>query len=295
MPIKKASDIFGDITVYPPRDGKQRVEIYVRLPRQVDNGMQVGVAIDGSGSMQSAFAAHIPKWARNPGDNAMEPIVRRICREACQVSSDGKVLSIYWAVGAGGKEIEVIGKLDEKAIEDMSVEGPSNNRWGSGTLLLPPLNHFLSEFVTAPWAVLLLITDGVIGDLEDVIARSIEVGHEVVDGKRGKCKFIIVGFGDEVDDKQIERLDNMFNGTELEGRVDLWDGKLAETMQELSEIWDEVDFGIKLPGNARITDDSGNEVMYYLDGIPQRMEFQILEGTKSVTLEIAGQRIVQPL
>ena len=285
----------GDITVYPARDGKQRVEIYIRLPRQVDNGMQVGVAIDASGSMQSVFAAHIPALFRRPGDNAMEPIVRRICTEACQVSGDGTAHYIYWAVGPGGKEIEVIGKLDEKTVETMPVEGPSNNRWGSGTLLLPPLNHFLEEFASAPWTVLLLITDGVIGDLKDVIARCMEVGWEIVNGKRGKCKFIIVGFGEEVDEEQLDILDNMFDGTELEGRVDLWDGKLAETMEQLQEIWDEVDFGIKLPGNARITDDKGNEVVYYFDSIPQRMEFYVSEGAKSLTLEMAGQTIFQPL
>ncbi|MFM7220268.1 MAG: hypothetical protein ACKO21_08680, partial [Nodosilinea sp.] len=78
-------------------------------------------------------------------------------------------------------------------------------------------------------------------------------------------------------------------------QLDLWDGKLASEMNELQEIWDEVDFGISIPGNAKITDDSGREVMSYFDRIPQRMEFRVPVGTKSVTVDIVGQTIVQPL
>jgi hypothetical protein len=87
----------------------------------------------------------------------------------------------------------------------------------------------------------------------------------------------------------------MFNGTLFEDKIDLWDGKFAAKMSELREIWDEVDFGIKLPGNAHIFDDKGNEVVSYLDEVPQCMSFSVSEGTASVRLEIAGISIIQPL
>ena len=50
----KASEIFGDITAYPAKDGKQRVEIYIRLQEKVE-GMQIGIGIDGSASMRQMF------------------------------------------------------------------------------------------------------------------------------------------------------------------------------------------------------------------------------------------------
>jgi len=294
MAIEKASPLFGDVTVYPSKDGKQRVEIYIRLQNKVE-GMQIGIAIDASSSMQSMFAAQTPKLFRRAGDNVMEPIVRSLCNYACDYSGDGKIVPIYWAVGAGGKEIESLGRLDSTAVKTMPVEGPSNGRWGTGTLLLPALDYFLTEFADAPWLVLLLVTDGVIGDLDGVIARSMAIAPEILDGKRGKCKFVLVGVGEEVSEDQIEKIDNMFDGTAFENKIDLWDGKFAATMSELQEIWDEVDFGIKLPGNARIFDDKGNEVASYLDEIPQRMSFFVPEGSASVRVEIAGLSIIQPL
>lgn len=225
----------------------------------------------------------------------MEPVVQRLCQFACRFSSDGTVLPIYWAVGSGGKEIEAIGQRNAETSEQMTVDGPVKKEWGTGTLLLPPLEYFLQEFADAPWTVVLFITDGVIGDLDAVIQKSLSVAQEIVKGKRGKCKFIIVGYGPEVDERQIETLDNMFDGTPLQDQADLWDGKMANEMSELQEIWDEVDFGISIPGNARITDGNGRELMAYLDQIPQRMEFKVPVGTQSVTVEIAGQTFVQVL
>ena len=292
MAIAKASPLFGKINVYEPEGGKQRVEIYIRLDQSVEH-MKVGIAIDASASMKTHYAANIPKMVRQPGQNVMEPVVRQLCRFVCDYSGDGTVLPIYWAVGPGGKEIESIGVLDGLRAETMPVDGPKRP-WGTGTCLLPALNFFLEQFASAEWAILLFVTDGVIEDLEDVKARALEVGHEIKGGKRANCKFVVVGIG-EADEEQLDELDNMFDGTDLEEDVDLWDCKLAGDMAELAEIWDEVDFGISLPMSARITDSAGAVVKAYADEVPQRMEFDVPMGTKSVTLEIAGQTIVQSL
>ncbi|MEL7418896.1 MAG: hypothetical protein AAGK10_10025 [Cyanobacteria bacterium J06555_3] len=300
MPITKASDLFGKINVYPPQDGQQRVEIYIRLQQSIE-GMEIGMAIDGSRSMIPNFAAQLPKAFRQPGSNVMEPTVRSLCRFACDYSGDGTILPIYWAVGAGGKEIEPIGRVSAAASETMPVEGPKS--WGGNTFLLPALNFFLNEFNQAKWAVVLFTTDGVLEDLDAVIEKAMEVGSEILQGRRGSCKFIVVGyFHDGLKEKDIEniknnleKLDNMFDGTELQGKVDLWDCKEVEKMEELAEIWDEVDFGINIPGSIRIADQLGKEVYSKADEFPQRIEFTVPEGTPSVTLEIAGQTINQSL
>lgn len=292
MAIEKSSDIFGDITVYPPQKGQQRVEMYIRLQETVE-GMKIGIGIDGSASMQKMFGSTIPKFARRPEDNVMQTVIQRLCGYACDYSGDGTVLPIYWATGPGGKEIEALGTLDAKAIETKSFDGP--HKWGTGTALLPPLNYFLNELADTPWLILLFITDGVISDLDAVIQRSLDIGQEIVEGKRAKCKFILVGCGEEVSEEQIEKLDNMFDGTPLEGKVDLWDGKLASEMSSLSEIWDEVDFGVQIPGTLKIFDDREREVLSYLDGFPQHLEFSVAEGTKSIKIEIIGQTFEQLL
>lgn len=292
MSVLKASDIFGDITVYPAKDGHQRVEIYIRLQEKVE-GMQIGIGIDGSASMRQMFGDTIPKFARRPEDNVMQTVVQRLCSYACEFSGDGSVLPIYWATGIGGKGVESLGNLDLETVTSKTFEGP--RKWGTGTSLLPPLNYFLTNLTDAPWLVLLFVTDGVIGDLDDVITKSLEIGQDILEGKRGKSKFILVGCGEEVSEEQIEKLDNMFDGTPLEGRIDLWDGRFASEMGNLSEIWDEVDFGIQIPGAVRITDAQGQEVLSHPDGFPQRMEFLVPDGTKSIRIEIIGQTIEQSL
>ena len=129
MSVQKASDIFGDITVYPAKDGKQRVEMYIRLQEKVE-GMQIGIGIDGSASMRKMFGDTIPKFARRPEDNVMQTVVQRLCSYACEYSGDGSVSPIYWATGIGGKEIESLGKLDSEAIQARSFEDRANGELG---------------------------------------------------------------------------------------------------------------------------------------------------------------------
>lgn len=301
MSVKKASPLFGKINVYDSKGTKQRVEIYIRLDQRVE-GMKIGIAIDGSASMQPSFAAHLPKLFRQPGQNIMEPVVRRLATFLCKSSGDGSVKVIYWAVNPGGKEIEEIGDITSEVVEKMNVDGPVEKSWGTGTQLLPVINYYMKEFEQhlkylekGPWVFLLVITDGELQDLENVKKRCLEIGQQMVDGKIGNCKFVIVGVGPDVNREQLESLDNMFEGTSLEGKVDLWSSKLASEMTELPEIMDEINFGVTIPGKVRIVDDKGKEVLVYADGFPQCLEFFVASGTMNVTVEIAGQKIKQSL
>ena len=294
MSAKKASPLFGKINVYDPKEGKQRVEIYILINQPVE-GMKVGIAVDASASMMPPFAANIPKAFRQPGQNQVEPIVKHLARFVSDYSGDGTVNIIYWAVGPQGKEIEPVGVLDKAAIDALEVDGPKEHPWGTGTHLVPALDYYLVEHKDAEWNIVLYITDGILEDMEEVKARCMAAGRETLDGSRKECKFVIVGVGSEVDEDQLDELDDMFDGTDLQEDVDLWDAKLAAEMSALEEIWEEVDFGITLPGAMHIKDDKGNEVLAYSDGFPQKLGFEVQEGTKTVTIEIAGQTIVQPL
>ncbi|MEL7418895.1 MAG: hypothetical protein AAGK10_10020 [Cyanobacteria bacterium J06555_3] len=295
MSIAKASPLFGKINVYPTQDGQQRVEIYIRLNQKVEK-MKVGIAVDGSASMKELYAADTSSNQTDPNQNLIEPEVRRLCSFICDYSGDGTVELIYWAVGDKGQNIELASTLNADSSKTIVVSGPKYEEWGTGTKLLPPLEYFLSEFADAPWTVLLFITDGVMADLDEVKARAMEIGEEIITGKRGHCKLVVVGLGEEVDEEQLQILDYMFDGTELGKQgIDLWDCKLADNINELQDVWDEVDFGITLPGYAQIVDDLGHELQVYADGIPQRMEFSVPAETKFVVVEIAGQTIKQPL
>ncbi|TGN99890.1 hypothetical protein PN36_32140 [Candidatus Thiomargarita nelsonii] len=143
---------------------KKRVEIYIRLDQRVEN-MRVGIAIDGSASMMSLFAANIPKLFRQPGANVMEPVVRHLSRYICDYSGDGTVSLLYWAVDT----------FNSTQSSQIPVDGPNQQVWGTGTKLLPALNYFISQFKEADWTILLFISDGVLEDFEEVKKRAMEV------------------------------------------------------------------------------------------------------------------------
>lgn len=295
MSIRRASPLFGKINVYEPKDGNQRVEIYIRIDQRVE-GMEVGIAIDASSSMQPSFSSYIPKIFRQPGQNIIETVVRDLARFLCVRSNDGCIKIIYWAVGSTGREIEILKDIMPDNIALIEFEGPQIKSWGGGTYLLPALNYFAEEYKHAKWMFLLIITDGELQDFEEIKQRSIELIQEIADGKRQHCKFIIIGVGPEINREQLEELDHLSELLSFKRPIsDLWDSKIAKEMKEIVEIMDEVDFGVIIPGKIKINDDKGNEVLTYSDGFPQRLEFYITEGTTSVTVQIAGQQIYQSL
>jgi len=301
--VEKASPLLGKINVYPEKDGVQHVEIYIAVSSGVE-GLYCGVAIDGSMSMKETFAAHLPPIFR--GDqNIMKPVVRQLSKYAAGFTGDGKVYLFYWAVGPGGTDVEGLGNFGIDECDSLEVGGPKTKAWGTGTKLLPAIDEFVKNVpAQAKMGMLLVITDGLMEDLDPVKARAMEIGREMVEHPERQMKFVIVGVsanisGSEVYEMkdQLEQLDDMFEGTELGDKngIDLWDTKLASEMSDLAEIWGEVEFDIQIPGAAKITDDKGEVLKSYPDGFPQKLDFTVKPGTPFVTLELAGTKITQPL
>ena len=68
-----------------------------------------------------------------------------------------------------------------------------------------------------------VFTGGIIEDEEEAMAYCIDLGRRLVDENLTKLfKLVLIGFECEVDEDQFERFDDMFEGTELEGDVDIW-------------------------------------------------------------------------
>lgn len=286
------SNLIATVNVYDPDQGKQHVEIYFCVEQGAD-GARLGLAVDGSHSMKENFGQHLPPLFRRPDQNIMDPVVKGLSKFLRKFASDGSVRAIYWAVGNGGAETEEIGNIDESFEATMKVEGPKSKEWGGGTKLAPALQYFADAFKDENWSLVIFITDGIIEDLDEVKKLSMEMGKQVVSGQRKYTKLVIVGVGKEVDVGQMEELNDMFEGTGVD--IDMWDCRQASEMQSLWEVLGEVDFGITLPGSARLVDDKGAEVRTYTDGVPMKLDFEVPAGTKSVTIEIAGEKVVQPL
>lgn len=302
--INAADDqVIAAVNVYDPDKGKQHVEIYLRVESGPE-GARFGLGIDGSASMKGNFAADIPALFRKPEQNIMQPVVQKLCGFLRGLSSDDKVNVIYWAVGKAGGEIEPVGIVDEAMEQKMKIEGPKTKNWGPGTQLAPPLKYYADAFKDEKWAMVLFITDGEIDDLEEAKKLSMEIGRQCAAGKRGYLKLVVVGVGKEVNEKQLEELNDMFEGSGLAfpptakfcagEDLDMWDYSLASDMKSLWDVMKEVDFGITIPSTLKILDDKGGQIEA-MDEIPMKLDFEVRAGTKNVTLEFASQTIVQPL
>src|SRR5947209_5787576 len=276
--LKRVVEPFGEVNVYPQPGGQLRVVATILMePRR--EGTQTGIALDGSGSMSGLYGEEESggllsfffgkKKARS---NEITPVAQKICAYlARKLDADGGTTCVYWAVGPGGSQIEEVGDLRAEEAEQ-HIFGPPKE-FGSGTQLLPAVKYFVERFKDAPWGFYVFITDGELHDLEAVKKYSTQLARDVAGGRRKPLKFVLIGIGPDVNEAQMEELDDLDTGTE----VDLWDHKLASEMRVLQEIFAEVvDKHARVADRGRILDPQGRVIKDYSDtGVPAYLEFEM--------------------
>jgi len=296
--LKKVVDPFGEVNVHPAPGGKLRVTATILMePRR--EGTQTGIALDGSGSMASLYGIEEEQGffanlfsKKKPATNQVTPVAQKLCAYlARKIDADGGTTCIYWATGPGGSQIEQVGDLTADQAEQ-HVFGPPRH-FGTGTQLLPAVRYFVDRFADAPWGFYVFITDGELHDLDEVKRYSTQLARAVQSGTRKPLKFVLIGIGANVNEEQMEELDDLDTGTE----IDLWDHKLAAEMRVLQEIFAEVvDKHARVADAGKILDHQGNLVKNYSDtGLPALLEFEVAAGTPYFVLEVEGNRVQQDL
>lgn len=296
LPRASTVEPFTKVNYWDKPDGSARViQAFIPLEKPIE-GAKMGLAIDGSGSMQNLFGRP-PKGIIPGTPNHVQPVARLMSAYLAKKAADGRVATIYWAAGPGGKDIQVLGDLTTAEAEKHDFPPPNN--YGTGTQLVPALQYFIGgkqrpDLHDAIWGMYVFITDGAIEDMDAVKQYCTQLAQDIDAGRRNDLKLVIIGLGDQVDEDQLDELDDLDTGTD----VDLWDAKLAAEMQDLSELFTEViDEGtIIVPGDGVIKDASGKVVVDYRDtGLPALLRFALPPGSKSFTLEFGGNVITQPL
>ena len=295
--LKKVVEPFGEVNVFPSAGGGTRVTATILMePRR--EGTQTGIALDGSGSMRKLFGQNpgggvvSPLFAKPKLENVVAPVAQRITAYLARaIDADHGTTCIYWAVGPNGTQVEVVGDLTAEEAERHPFAGPQD--FGTGTQLLPAVRYFVERFKDAPWGFFVFITDGELFDLEEVKQYSTRLAKDIAGGRRRPVKFVLIGLGPDINEKQLEDLDDLDTGTE----IDLWDHKLAAEMRQLSEIFAEVvDQNARVADNGKILDPQGRVVKNYSDtGLPALLKFELPPGALYFTLEVNGNRIQQPL
>jgi hypothetical protein len=288
---------FGEVNVYPSAGGKVRVVATILMEPHRE-GAQTGIALDGSGSMSELYGVDSgsrivsPLFGGKRLNNEITPIAQKLCAYlARNHDADGGTTVIYWAVGPGGSEVEVVGDFTADEAERHTFGPPAE--FGTGTQLLPAVKYFVERFRSAPWGFFVFITDGELHDLEEVKQYSRQLAREIAAHRRNPVKFVLIGIGSNVNESQMEELDDLDTGTD----VDLWDHKLASEMRMLQEIFAEVvDKNARVADNGRILDPRGTVLRDYSGrGLPAYLEFEAPAGSEYFVLEVNGQRITQPL
>lgn len=297
MQLKYVVDPFGEVNVYPAGNGKVRVTATILMEPHRE-GTQTGIAIDGSGSMANLFGvrqggALSPIFLkRDPLQNVVSPVAQALCAHlARHLDADGGTTCIYWATGQGGGQIEVVADFTAEQAEK-HVFGPPR-LFGSGTQLLPAVKYFVDRFADAPWGFYVFITDGELHDLEAVKTYSTQLARDINAGKRKPVKFVLIGVGSDINEKQMEALDDLETGT----NIDLWDHKLAAEMRAVQQIFAEVvDRNARIAEKGKILDPDGRVVKDYSDtGVTGFLEFEMASNAAYFTLEVPGHRIHQAL
>jgi hypothetical protein len=136
------------------------------------------------------------------------------------------------------------------------------------------------------------ITDGRLHDAAAVKEYSAEIALAVGRGRLPRVNFILVGVGNDVNEKQMEEICH-----EEYGSVGhLWCHRIAEEVSQVAELVAVlVDETMTVAAGGTISDDQGRVLKIYEGRLPAVLNFEIPEGAKSFTLEVNGQAFTQPI
>ncbi|AKF86888.1 hypothetical protein MFUL124B02_35455 [Myxococcus fulvus 124B02] len=298
MGHEKPVEPFSDLHV---EEGKVRA---VLLHDPTVEGLDVAIYMDASGSMEEEYKYERPKrsfleWLRgaplkDPA-NQVEPQVQWMLEYLATKDRNGLLRVAYWAAGATGKDVEVVGEL--KGVDVQQYRFPGAKKPGGHTFMTPALKdyvRYLREQVKhgARRGCAVIVTDGKLHDAEEVERFSAQVAKDIVAGRLPRMNFVLVGVGDGVDEEQLERIAHL----EYPGVGHLWCHRIAEEIGQVAELVAVlVDENMTVAAGGTVYDDKGRVLKTYEGRLPAVLEFEVPEGAESFTLEVNGQRFTQPL
>jgi hypothetical protein len=293
---------FGEVNVFKDASGNLTVKATVLMVPDVENA-KTALALDASASMREMYGAGgNPLFGGGANqNNLVEPVARTMAAFLAGFSSDASCYLTYWACAPDGSATEEIGRFKSEQLATIPIQGPKRSPWGRQTRLLPPVKLFAEHvFVDTPWAIGVIVTDGIIDDLPDVKAYCLKLGKEIAAGKHAFLKLVLIGLGKQVNEAQMEELDDMFEGSGLKTpageEIDIWDHKLAADMKKLDEIFSEVvDENTIVTSSGKVLDAAGNVAKEYSDGVPAVLKFTLPKGSTSFTLEWPGGNVKQDI
>ncbi|MEZ6127170.1 MAG: hypothetical protein R3C59_00645 [Planctomycetaceae bacterium] len=298
----------ADVNVLGLEDGDYEVVVNI-LPTDIEDivgegELKTALAMDASRSMKPMFGGS-SVFDEDPQPNLVQAVTRKLAGLITDMTQDS-IEIFYWALDKG-EGLEQVGTFDRSTVAKASISGPKKRRWGVGTHLLPTIRYFAETIDKgSDWTFGVIITDGLIQDEQACVDYCMKLGRriaaDVESGRRrdNSFKLVLIGVGAEVDQDQLERFDDMFEGTDLEESIDLWSHGVASSMQQESDIMN-VLFG-ELASEAQIVaasavilDAQGQELASFTDGLPGRFRFVLPNGNRSFTVKTPKSEVTQDI
>jgi hypothetical protein len=257
-------------------------------------GLDVALYMDGSASMENDYGPRGVLAKLGPVRNLVEPQMTWMLEYLASKDRNGLLRTAYWATG-DGKQIELLGELDGAQAKQYKFPGPKF--YGKGTYMLPVLRDYIAylrESVAkgARRGLAVIITDSQLHDADDIRAYSAMVAKEIAQGRLPRLNFVLVGVGEDIDEEQMEAICH----EDYPGVGHLWCHRVADKMEEMAELVAVlVDETMTVAAGGTIYDDKGKVVKVYESRLPAVLEFDVPKGCKAFTLEVGGQRFVQPI
>ncbi len=297
--ISRPTRPLADVNVLPRHDGSHEIVVcFMPDPDLLFGGeadSRAFLALDASLSLKPMYGFGGGPWGGPP--NYMQAVARKLGGILTNVAKSGRVSVIYWAVHHDGSHIEPLGEFDENGINAAPIAGPRKEKWGKGTKLLPAIQHCAERVADgSDWTIGVIVTDGVIEDEKECVNYCLRIGKEMAGGRRKPIKLILIGIGEDVDHEQLERFDNMFEGSGI--AYDLWSHGLAASMQDESDILN-VLYGelmnekTIIARRGRVEDATGRQLITWTDGMPGKFRFVLPRGQRSFTIITPDATITQ--
>lgn len=207
-------------------------------------------------------------------------------------AANGACEVIYWACGAGGKDLESLGALGAAMMPQLRIQGPQRLAFGPETHLAPPFLYF-AEKARQTNGVFVFVTDGHIDDEAEVVRATHRLAGEMKTLGRPSLKCVLIGVGNQVDVAQFNRIDDMDMPDDIAG-FDIWNSKVLREMRDMNDAWSEIfDPQTEVATTVVIRDDRGETVYQKTDGVQALIVFEMPAGSKYFELTLDGDLTVR--
>lgn len=297
--ISKPNRPLADVNVLPRKDGSHEVVICFMPDPDVlvgEGNSKAFLALDASASLKAMYGG-VTVFDTAP--NYVQAVARKMGEILTSVTKNGKVSALYWAVSPDGSKTEMIGELGDTDWLKATISGPKREKWGRGTKLLPAIQYGVEQIAKdADWTMGVIVTDGIIEDEQDCLNYCLSVGKAIADGKRKPIKLVLIGIGQDVDEDQLERFDDMFEGSGID--YDLWSHGMVASMQEEADILavlygELMDEEVTIAPSGSVEDGSGKVLASWSDGLPGKFRVILPKGQSILVIRTPNGSVEQDL